>query len=77
MSTLALVTISLGGIGALAGIVAFLVWLGNRAHARAAKAEALSEMDRDALAAERKAGAVLGEHRTVADAADRLQRGGF
>lgn len=77
MSTAVLVGLSLAGIGALGGLVYILARFGARQAAAAAANDVRAEMDRDALDTERKAGAVLGEHRTVDDAARRLSGGTF
>lgn len=77
MSTALLAGLSLAGIATLGGLVYLLARFGARQAASAAANDVRAEMDRDAMEAERKAGAVLGEHRTVDDAARRLSGGTF
>lgn len=77
MSTLTLIGFSLAGMVVLAGLCFLIVKLGMASAERAARALIKSEMDRDALEAEKRAGAVIAEHRTVDDTAGRLRGGRF
>ncbi|WP_439572648.1 hypothetical protein [Phreatobacter sp.] len=77
MTTAIIVGLSLAAISALAGLVYAMARMAASKAAAAAVAEQKVRDERDALEAERKAGAVLGEHRTVDDAAGRLRGGDF
>jgi hypothetical protein len=77
VSTALLAGLSLAGTATLGLLIYLLARFGARQAATAAANDVRAEMDRDALEAERKAGAVLGEHRTGDDAADRLSKHTF
>jgi hypothetical protein len=77
VNTALLAGLSLAGIGTLGGLVYLLARFGARQAATAAANDVRSEMDREAVEAERKAGAVLGEHRDVGGTARRLSDGSF
>lgn len=77
MNTAILIGLSLAGVSALAGLVYLLARFGASQAAKAAVADQIAKDERHAVETERKAGAVMVEHRTTDDAAKRMSDGSF
>ena len=77
MNTAILIVLSLAGVSALAGLVYLLARFGASQAAKAAVAEQIAKDERHAVETERKAAAVVAEHRTVDDTARRMLDGKF